>query len=74
MAAGTGPLRLPDDSLNRIGRIIEAARLADAMRGCDDGEEQAFWIKVARAISELEAQPAVQRQQRQEPNVIRAGD
>ena len=34
---------------------IEAARIADAMRGFGDREEQAFWIKVGLAITELEA-------------------
>ena len=34
---------------------IEAARIADAMRGFGDRKEQAFWIKVGQAIIELEA-------------------
>ena len=34
---------------------IEAARIADAMRGFGDRDEHAFWITVGQAIIELEA-------------------
>jgi hypothetical protein len=38
---------------------IEAARIADAMRGFGDRDEHAFWIRVAQAITELEVQPMI---------------
>jgi hypothetical protein len=42
---------------------IEAARIADAMRGFGDRDEHAFWITVGEAIIELEA-PSRQSQPR----------
>jgi hypothetical protein len=49
---------------------IEAARIADAMRGFGDRDGQAFWIKVGQAIAEVETQPALQPHQREELNAI----
>jgi hypothetical protein len=74
-----GPLFLDPNIYRAAGLLIwchgananiEAARIADAMRGFGDREEQAFWIKVWQAITELEAQPAIRPQQRGELNAI----
>jgi hypothetical protein len=62
-----GPL-FPDPNIYRAAGLliwchgananIEAARIADTMRGFSDRDGQAFWLKVRQAITELEAQPA----------------
>ena len=53
---------------------IEAVRIADTMCGLGDRDGQAFWIKVGRAITELEAHPAIRPQQRGELNAMRSRD
>ena len=59
-----GPL-FPDPNIYRAADLliwchgananVEAARIADTMRGFGDRDEHVFWIRVGQAITELEA-------------------
>jgi hypothetical protein len=70
----------PDPNIYRAADLLiwchgadahaEAGRIADTMRGFGDQDGQSFWIKPGRAITELEAQPAITPQQLGELNTM----
>jgi hypothetical protein len=75
-----GPL-FPDPNIYRAADLliwchgananVEAARIADTMRGFGDRDEHAFWIRVGQAITERRQADQARRDVRRDP--LRAG-